>query len=128
MITKTGPCKFCGQIGTFMWNEETPITEEEEMEQATLQCNCDSAKWYKDRAYKINAANERLDNMLQQAEEQRALKALKEIVPALYDEEIFSIAINIGNGTKVDMRCKIKEDKKIIKIKRTDVEVREEMA
>lgn len=125
MQTLTGCCKYCGQVNAFKWADEKDITEAETEREATLACNCEEAKYFKERDYKITAAVERLSNILDNGDEQegQAFHILEKAIPLIYDQEIYSISINVGTGVKVDLK-RGKEGQ--IKIKRQEVETREE--
>lgn len=125
MQTLTGTCQYCGQVNAFQWAEGKDITEAEIQREGTLACTCEEAVYFKERDYKITAAIERLRNILNDGDEQegQAFHILEKAVPLIYDQEIYSISINVGTGVKVDLK-RGKEGQ--IKIKRQEVETREE--
>lgn len=123
MRTVTGECKFCHQYNVFRWSAEFEPTEEERLEEGTLACKCESAQWYSERTYKLNATVERIENMLQAPEENIAKDILTDAAIRIIDDDIYSISINIGNGVKVDMK---RGKENTVKIKRQEVETREE--
>ncbi len=125
MQTLTGCCKYCGQVNTFQWADGKYITDFEIEREATLACNCEEAVYFKERDYKITAAIERLSNILNNGDEQegQAFHILEKTVPLIYDQEIYSISIDVGTGVKVDLK-RGKEGQ--IKIKRREVEIKEE--
>lgn len=121
--TFTAPCKFCGQINVIKWFASYEPDDDDLIEEGTKACKCDEAKWYAEREFKINAAVERIENMLQTPEEVEARKILTNAAAKIYDGNIYSLSINIGNGVKVDMK---KGKENTVKIKRQEVETREE--
>lgn len=119
----TGQCKFCHQINVIKWVAAYEPDDDDLLEEGTKACNCDEAKWYADRSYKVNAAVERIENMLTTPEENEARKIMSEAAVKIYDGNIYSISVNVGNGVKVDMK---RGKENTIKIKRQEVETREE--
>lgn len=117
-------CKFCKQMVLFKWNEDAYLSDEDMIEQGTLACKCESALWYKARGEKIAATQERIEDMLADGEEAAAKELLLENVHNIFDKKVFSISVNIGNGTSITMK-RSKDNN--IKLKRTDKEDREEL-
>lgn len=122
MQTKTGECKFCKQINAFEWVGDTIPTAEELIEEGTRACNCEAAREYRDREYKINAAAECLDRILPGTEEEPAKIMMKNAIPYIANGSFSQISINVGNGTKVKMQMA----GEAIKVNRTDTSSRQE--
>ena len=96
----TAPCKFCRQYVQFQWNTETPITEDEKIEEATLNCSCDSARWYQDRSTKIKEAQNTAEELFTDPDEASLKKVMQQAAELVIDKNIVNITIVAGNGTK----------------------------
>lgn len=122
MKTMTGECRFCKQINAFEWAGDKIPSEEDLKEEGTRACTCEAAREWRDREYKIAAAEECLDRILPNPEEQTAKDIMKKAVQHISNGGIYSININIGNGTKVKMQ----QAGDAIKVNRTDTNTRQE--
>ena len=120
--TMTAPCKFCRQYVQFKWNAETPITEDEKIEEATLNCSCESARWYQERDTKINTAREKINELFGVPEEGGMRKVLLEAVEQVVNKSVIKISMIAENGAKGEISITQKD---AIKIRRTEATVTE---
>lgn len=103
-MLRTAECKFCRQIVSFEWPDETPLATDEAIEEASKHCHCESGRWYQDREYKVTAAKEAIDRLFTRAEEKVAAKLMKEFLYPIFDNQIYSVSINIGNGCRAEIK------------------------
>lgn len=122
METRTGACKFCGQVTV----EEMPMewVQEDINEYVTEICTCDGAEYYRRKKKQKERAHERITFLFGEGNQlevtpERVESLLHEIVELAGDEEIQSATVEIGNGVKVKIGYTVKER---IKITRTKAE------
>lgn len=116
------PCRFCQQFVAFKWDAKKEVSDEEKTEQATLNCNCESAKWYQDRMTKINTAQMNIAELFSDPDEHELQLLLLSATAMIVDKNIFKISVIARNGAKGDFT--ISSSGKI-KIKRTEATVTE---
>lgn len=115
--TRTGGCRFCGQIA----NLEVPIewTDEQVDEAAVECCGCEKAQEYTIRKKKKERAIEAIEQQFGEESETQIDDSIKEllieIVGHVVDRRVTSGTIDIGNG----LRAKIGRNAKgSIKVER----------
>ena len=118
----TAPCKFCQQYVSFKWNALTPITEEEKVEEATKNCNCDSALWYQERNTKINLASSKINELFETPEEASMRQIFLSATEKIIDRQVTKVTVVAGNGVKGDFSISQKDS---IKIRRTEADITE---
>lgn len=121
---RTAPCKFCGQVNIFKWNELTPISYEQEVEEATMVCNCDSAQWYQRRQTRINEANLKIKSIFTEPEEAEGKEILLKAVPYVVDDKLKNITVKTTSGIKATLSLGSGDEPKV-KIKRSVTETHE---
>ncbi len=102
----TGVCRFCCQ--TRIIRGGANMTEEEKTERATCSCDCDGAKYYRERMQRRNRAEQSIDALFGEgagdfAQPGVVTEMMKIGIGAMNDGDIKSIAINLNKGLK----CKI---------------------
>lgn len=118
----TAPCKFCQQYVAFKWNAKKDVSDEDMIEQATLNCNCESARWYQDRYTKINTAQMKIEELFNIPEEHELQQIFLSATTMIVDKNLFKISAVASNGTKGEFS--ISSNGKI-KIKRVEATVTE---
>lgn len=102
----TGVCRFCCQ--TRVIDGSTDMTEEEKTEKATMSCNCESAKCYRERMQRMSLAEQSIDELFGEGagdfvQPGVVTQLMKIGIGAMNDGDIKSITINLNKGLK----CKI---------------------
>lgn len=102
----TGVCRFCCQ--TRVIDGGADMTEGEKTEKATMYCNCDAAKVYRERMQRMSLAEQSIEVLFGEGEGSFAqpgvvTQLMKIGVSAMNDGDIKSMTINLNKGLK----CKI---------------------
>jgi len=118
----TAPCKFCGQYVSFKWDPIRPISEDEEIEEASKNCSCESARWYQERDTKINLASENINDLFGDPDEAELRNLFLYAVKMIIDKAVFKITATARNGAKGEFSITASDK---IKIKRTEATVQE---
>lgn len=123
-----GRCRFCGQ--QVMLDEKIDYTEKQRVEEATLRCECDDAKAYKEKYTQKKRAVEKVRKVFQEMAAGGRLKEelgeyLEEITKMICDGEIKGIIVDIRQGERLTIKINAKEKVKIKKEKKKQEEYEE---
>lgn len=102
----TGVCRFCCQ--TRMIKGSADMTEEEKTESATYSCDCDGAKYYRERMQRRKREEQSIDALFGEGagdfvQPGVVTQLMKIGIGAMNDGDIKSMTINLNKGLK----CKI---------------------
>lgn len=102
----TGVCRFCCQ--TRVIDGGADMTEGEKTEKATMYCNCDAAKVYRERMQRMSLAEQSIEVLFGEgagsfAQPGVVTQLMKIGVSAMNNGDIKSMTINLNKGLK----CKI---------------------
>lgn len=115
---QNGACRYCGQLMPF---ETSGLAKEDDLnEWATEKCDCTEAKIYTKRKKSMAGAKDKIQSFFGHdtgASGVSAIKILDIAVDAIFERQIDSLTVVIGNGCqgKVSQNSKGK-----IKVERTD--------
>lgn len=102
----TGVCRYCCQ--TRIIKGSADMTEEEITEAATRSCDCDAAKYYRERMRRLSMAEESIEVLFGEkagdfSQPGVVTQFMKIGINAINDGDIKSVTINLNKGLK----CKI---------------------
>ena len=102
----TGVCRFCCQ--TRVIDGGADMTEGEKTEKATMYCNCDAAKVYRERMQRMSLAEQSIEVLFGEgaggfAQPAEVTYLMKNGIDAINNGNIKSVTINLNKGLK----CKI---------------------
>ncbi len=102
----TGVCRFCCQ--TRVIDGSADMAEEEKTEKATMYCDCDAAKIYRERMQRMSLAEQSIEVLFGEGagdfvQPGVVTQLMKIGVSAINDGDIKSMTINLNKGLK----CKI---------------------
>lgn len=113
LATKTGACRFCGQIGTLEVPPEW--TEAEVDELVTETCECAEASYYSSRKSRKERAHVRIEELFGQGDTQTgavsegAVELLHLAVDKVGDEQVLSVTVDAGGGVKASIKLTNKD-------------------
>lgn len=108
MLVNTGKCRYCGQIRMF----DTQIEEEDAEKEATLQCNCNLAKAFKQAEARRQKAKDNIELALKKIDEE-ACEYAKQCVELVDRQRIAKVTVDLGTGIKLTV---LKTNKGTIKV------------
>lgn len=117
MSNKTiyAPCRFCGQIMTLEVNRA--MTDEEEVELASIECNCKAGDTYRTLIAKRQVANENIEVLF--GRENDIVEIMKAAVSSMCTDKLESITLNLAGGVKAKVT---KNSKGEFSVERSDTE------
>lgn len=110
----TAPCRFCGQIVQF--DSENALSEEQQIDEATLHCACDEAITQSRRKRKKDRTLKNVEELFGE-ENKKTLTLLNYAAECICDDDIEKITLNLYNGIKATISQNSKGE---IKVERTD--------
>lgn len=125
-ITQTAPCRFCGQIVQF--EGEAGLTEEEAVELASRNCQCEQAKVYRIWRQQEEKVIENISNLFGEGAEpeNRKSEAIVELLNAAAAQichgKVESIAVTMQGNIKAKISRNSKGD---VKVERTETKKRQ---
>ena len=124
MTTAKGTCKYCGQSRIVQVPDGPDLPEEVLNQVATDECDCEKAKFYRERQEKIERVEWIIGN-LPPEHEQDIVGLLKKALPEIVDLKIRKISISVNSDVSYTMtRGKDGE----VKIRRQEIIVSEDEA
>lgn len=114
VVTKTGGCIYCGQIGTVEVEDNTP--DEVVDKEVTINCSCTSAKVARDRKKKQAKAQENVEELFANHSED-VREFLKAAVVLIGENMVDKISVDTGRKVKAQIT---KTSKGNIKVERTE--------
>lgn len=98
----TAPCRFCGQITQF---EAGPLTREQEIEEATMRCDCGDAALYQIKKEQERKALENIRALFgsetgEDDEGRTAISILNAAVSEILEGKVEKITLNLTGGIK----------------------------
>lgn len=108
MLVNTGKCKYCNQIRMF----STDVEEEDAEKEATLECDCNGAKIFKQAEARREKAKDNIELAIYKIDEE-VCEYAKKCVPLVDRGRIAKITVDLGTGIKLTV---LKTNKGTIKV------------
>lgn len=118
-ITRTGTCRFCGQIKAIEAPENWDLEKVDEL--VAESCDCDDAVWYKHKKRRKENVHRAIDKLVEtesiaekdEVVPQEAVDLLHMAADPLCDDTLKAITIETENGLKVKMNVTAKDSIKM---------------
>ena len=124
MKSAKGTCRYCKQMRVVKVPEGPDLPEEALDQIATDECDCEKAKYYRERQEKIERAELTIENMAPE-HEQQAANIMKAALPEIVDQRIRKISVSVSSDVSYTLsRGKDGE----VKIRRQEIVVSEDEA